>query len=99
MKEHEKLIAFLVLIISVCGLAFLASTFDRGLASDVVVQGKLRIIDSTVAGLLTIAGMAAQALFKIGDKIDLPRFTGAVADTPQKTPLANGELPESERIA
>lgn len=70
-KEHEKLVAFVLLVASILGLAFLASTFDRGLASDVVVQGKLRIIDSTIAGLLTILGMAAQALFRIsmGEKL------------------------------
>lgn len=66
LKDHEKFLAFIALLLSILGLVFLASTFDRGLSNDIVVQGKLRIIDSSIAGLLTIAGMCAQALFKIG---------------------------------
>jgi hypothetical protein len=106
MKEHEKLIAFVFLILAILALVVLASTFDRGASNDIVVQGKLRIIDSSVAGLLAIAGMAAQALFRIaaGEKIpvtvenkrDDPVHT--TTDDPTIAP-AVGELPEAEKIA
>ena len=104
-KDHEKLIAFAFLLGAIIALVFLASTFDRGAANDVVIQGKLRIIDSSVTGLLAVLGMAAQALFRIGtnEKVEIsnsPTNPVPTTDSPAAvTPIATGELPEEEKIA
>lgn len=88
LKDNQKFISFIILVLAILVLVFLASTFDRGVASDIVTQGKLRIIDSSIAGLLTIAGMCAQALFKIGEStkidntIDEPIPTKPQLETP-----------------
>lgn len=69
LKEHEKFWAFIFLVIIIValvtvGVFFLNSDSDSP-ATDVVFNSKLRIIDASVGGLLTIAGMAAQALFRV----------------------------------
>jgi hypothetical protein len=92
-KEHEKLIAFVLLLLCIVGLVVLASTFDRGSSNDIVVQGKLRIIDSSVAGLLAIAGMAAQALFRISSSDN--NMSSAIKTLSEKAPPATGEAKES----
>lgn len=85
LKDHEKFWAFLVLIFSIVSLVILASTFNSGTAADVVAQGKLRIIDMAVAGLIAIAGMTAQALFRPGATAQENREAGqAVADAMAK---------------
>lgn len=67
LKEHEKFWAFVFLVVVIVVLVIIAANFARvSTANDIVTQGKLRIIDSSIAGLLTIAGMAAQALFRVG---------------------------------
>lgn len=66
LQRHEKFFAFALLLVAIAGLVLLASSFDRGSANDIVAQGKLRIIDGSITGLLTILGMCAQALFRIG---------------------------------
>jgi hypothetical protein len=69
LQEHEKLVAFIALLVAIIGLAVLGSTLGSGsatsTASDVVLNAKLRIIDGSVVGLIGIAGMAAQALFRV----------------------------------
>lgn len=94
LKEREKLIAFVLLLLAVLGLVILASTFDRGASNDIVTQGKLRIIDSSVTGLLTVLGMAAQALFKITDAVKISNKP----NEPVPTTDGDGTLPESEQI-
>jgi hypothetical protein len=84
-REHEKFWAFVCLIVTIVGLVYLASTFDRGAtATDLVMQAKLRIIDSAIAGLLTITGMAAQALFRVSstDKQNAVTFAKALDQMP-----------------
>ena len=104
LKEHEKFWAFLVLIAAIVGLVFLASTFDRGAAADVVVQGKLRIIDSSIAGLLAILGMAAQALFRIGqgEKVTIDNKRSDPVPTEPQPPITPhsepGELPDDQKV-
>lgn len=86
LQEHEKFWAFVFLIIAVLALVFLASTFDKGTtATDLVMQAKLRIIDAAITGLLTITGMAAQALFRISsvDKENAVAFSKALDKMPE----------------
>lgn len=66
LQRNEKFFAFCLLLLVIAGLVLLASSFDRGAANDIVAQGKMRIIDGAITGLLTILGMCAQALFRIG---------------------------------
>ncbi len=85
-REHEKFWAFIFLILTIIALVYLASTFDRGAtATDLVMQAKLRIIDSAIAGLLTITGMAAQALFRISstDRANTVAFAKALDKMPE----------------
>ena len=96
LKEHEKLISFIFLIFAILVLVFLASTFDRGSSNDIVVQGKLRIIDSSIAGLLTIAGMCAQALFKIGEAIKIDNKPNEPVPITDKGPTE--KEPQSEEL-
>lgn len=98
LKEHEKFWAFVFLVLAVIGLVALASTFDKGTtATDLVMQAKLRIIDSAIAGLLTITGMAAQALFRISsiEKAASDNLTKLVDERrtgePQKVEIAQPE--------
>ncbi len=75
LREHEKFWAFIILVGAIIGLVLFSSfgldSKSATPATDVVFAAKLRIIDVAVAGLLTIAGMAAQALFRVSstDKI------------------------------
>ena len=85
-KEHEKFWAFVFLIVAVLALVVLASTFDKGTtATDLVMQAKLRIIDAAITGLLTITGMAAQALFRISsvDQQNAVTFKRALEKMPE----------------
>lgn len=86
-REHEKFWAFIFLIITIVLLVYLASTFDKDTrsATDLVMQAKLRIIDAAITGLLTITGMAAQALFRISsvDKQNAVTFQKALDKMPE----------------
>lgn len=86
-REHEKFWAFIFLIVTIVLLVFLASTFDKDTknATDLVMQAKLRIIDAAITGLLTITGMAAQALFRISsvDKQNAATFQKALDKVPE----------------
>lgn len=86
-REHEKFWAFIFLIVTIVLLVFLASTFDKDTknATDLVMQAKLRIIDAAITGLLTITGMAAQALFRISsvDKQNATTFQKALDKVPE----------------
>lgn len=98
-KEHEKFWAFIFLVLAVIGLAVLASTFDKGTtATDLVMQAKLRIIDATIAGLLTITGMAAQALFRISsvDRQNAATFTRAMEKMPEAP--KPGDAPQEVKV-
>ena len=87
LRDHEKFWAFIFLVIAVVTLVFLASSFGRGsTAADVVMQGKLRIIDAAITGLLTITGMAAQALFRINSTDKLAAETAL--ENAKKAPAA-----------
>lgn len=81
-REHEKFWAFLFLIVTIVVLVLIASSFDKDTknATDLVMQAKLRILDNAVAGLLTITGMAAQALFRVSsvDKQNATTFQRAL---------------------
>lgn len=90
LREHEKFWSFIILILAVIGLVILAASFDRQVgATDLVMQAKLRIIDAAITGLLTITGMAAQALFRVSstDKQNAITFTRALEKLPE-TPKA-----------
>jgi hypothetical protein len=65
MRANEKLISFLALVGAVVGLVLLAGSFNGANVNDVVAQGKLRIIDSAVTGLLTVLGMCARSIFEL----------------------------------
>ncbi len=86
-REHEKFWAFVFLIVAVMLLVLLASTFDKDTknATDLVMQAKLRIIDAAITGLLTITGMAAQALFRVSsvDRQNAVTFERALSKVPE----------------
>jgi hypothetical protein len=68
LREHEKFWAFVLLIFVVVGIASVALLLDSHStdpAKDIIFAAKLRILDAAMGGTLTIAGMAAQALFRI----------------------------------
>ena len=107
LKEHEKLWAFLALLVGIALLSLLGSQLGDKLTRSedinetmmIILNAKLRIIDGAVTGLIAIAGMAAQALFRSGpvekamaetnetlvDK--LPPPTGDAAAHPMDDPL------------
>lgn len=89
LREHEKFWAFVILVASVVGLAVLASQMsvpnDTSPLAVTAYTGKLRIIDAVAGGLLTIAGMCAQALFRINQSDrDLASAARTTADTAAK---------------
>ena len=59
LKDHEKFWAFVLLITSIVTLAAFSIFFGSELQ-----DASTRILDSAVAGLIGIAGMSAQALFR-----------------------------------
>lgn len=86
--------AFIALLVVILVLVVIASNFDAAKATDVVSQAKIRIIDSAIAGLIAILGMAAQALFKINQvDRDLAATAKAAAE---KVPPVTGEAKESK---
>lgn len=92
--ENEALMAFIALLVVILVLVVIASNFDAAKATDVVSQAKIRIIDSAIAGLIAILGMAAQALFKINQvDRDLAATAKAAAE---KVPPVTGEAKESK---
>jgi hypothetical protein len=105
LQEHEKLVAFIALLVAIIGLAVLGSTLGSGsatsTASDVVLNAKLRIIDGSVVGLIGIAGMAAQALFRVSttDRINAEPASVEVA-APSAAPAYDGpEIPAIDPTA
>lgn len=104
LKEHEKFWAFLFLVCAILALVLLASTFDRGAQNDIVAQGKLRIIDNSITGLLTLAGMCAQALFRIStgtpEKVEVTNtpLNPVPTDPKVDTEVDTDELPEAEKL-
>lgn len=58
-KEHEKFWAFAILIAAIFALAAMSVLYGEALADPAT-----RILDTAVAGLIGIAGMSAQALFR-----------------------------------
>jgi ABC-type tungstate transport system substrate-binding protein len=88
-KEHEGFIAFMTLLLSILLLMLLVRYFPDGNLNDLVTQSKIRIVDSTVTGLMTIMGMAAQALFKT-NQADRDLAAAAKA-TAEKVPPVTGE--------
>jgi len=92
LKEHEKLLAFLLLVAAIIGLTVVATSLgseDRNPATDIVFAAKLRIMDIAIGGLLTITGMAAQALFRVSsvDKLSAATALEAARKLPKPTPL------------
>ena len=70
LREHEKFWAFIILVAAILLLALLSTFLGQGPnavtdAELAVLNAKLRIIDVSIAGLIGIAGMAAQALFSV----------------------------------
>jgi len=92
-KEHENFIAFIVLTFVIAGLVLYSSSISPVSVNDVVTQAKIRILDSSIAGLLTILGMGAQALFRTSqaDK-DL---AAAAKATAEKVPPLTGEAKDN----
>jgi di/tricarboxylate transporter len=101
LKEHEKFWAFIVLVGVITGLVLLASyglnSNADNPATDVVYAAKLRIIDAAVAGLLTIAGMAAQALFRVSATDKLSAETALEAARKLPTP-PTPPAPEPQKV-
>ena len=98
LKEHEKFWAFIFLVIAILGLAITAislSSDSDNPAMDIVFAAKLRILDIAIGGMLTIAGMCAQALFRISatDKINAETARQVVQqqidDKPQAVKVVN----------
>ncbi len=89
LREHEKFWAFIILVGAIIGLVLFSSfgldSKSETPATDVVFAAKLRIIDVAVAGLLTIAGMAAQALFRVSsvDKLSAETALEAARKLPE----------------
>ena len=91
LRDHEKFWAFLILVMSIMLLALLATAIggaSKETLSDAqiaVLNSKLRIIDVSIAGLIGIAGMAAQALFRVSqtDKENAVAMTNLVAKMPE----------------
>ncbi len=89
LREHEKFWAFILLILAIIGLvvfsSFVLESRASNPATDVVFAARLRIIDVAVAGLLTIAGMAAQALFRVSsvDKLSAETALEAARKLPE----------------
>lgn len=94
LREHEKFWAFVMLVIAVLGLVLLSAwglnSGSANPAADVVYAAKLRIIDAAVAGLLTITGMAAQALFRVSstDRLSAETALEAARKLPEPPPAA-----------
>jgi len=68
LKDHEKFISFIALILAIIILTMIAILLDSKAsdpAKDIIFAAKLRILDIAIGGLLTIGGMAAQALFRV----------------------------------
>jgi hypothetical protein len=92
LAQHEKFWAFLFLISMIAALVVVSLMLHSGSASpaeDVVLNAKLRIIDSAVAGLMAIGGMAAQALFRTSQSDK--DITSALKTLSDKTPPVTGE--------
>lgn len=96
-REHEKFWAFVVLVLAILVLALVGSQVGiRATTNDVVNQAaeaatlaRLRILDGAVVGLIGIAGMAAQALFRSGSvEKTLANIADKAAD---KAPPQTGE--------
>ncbi len=92
LREHEKFWAFIILVAAVLSLVLLSawglSSSASNPAADVVYAAKLRIIDAAVAGLLTITGMAAQALFRVSSVDKLSAETALEAARKLPEPVA-----------
>lgn len=96
LRENEKFFAFILLILTIVVLVVIASNFDKGAANDLVTQAKLRIIDSAIAGLMAIAGMAAQALFRTNSaEASLIKTNETLSD---KVPPLTGEAAQQEKV-
>lgn len=91
-KEHEKFWAFVVLVVAIAGLALLGSTLgslatnseEANQASQAALLARLRILDGAVVGLIGIAGMAAQSLFKNSSTEE--NMAAAVGELSKKAP-------------
>lgn len=62
LRDHEKFWAFAVLIGAIFALAAMSVFYGEALADPAT-----RILDTAVAGLIGIAGMSAQALFRFSN--------------------------------
>lgn len=92
LRDHEKFWAFIVLIAAIVLLALVASLTDGG-----INETASRILDAAVVGLIGIAGMAAQALFrhsvteqKLVETVQTQANTASTA-TPQAVEVVNTE--------
>ncbi len=90
LREHEKFWAFIILVAAILLLALLAILLGKGSnavtdAQMMVLNAKLRIIDVSIAGLIGIAGMAAQALFRVSsiDKLSAETALEAARKLPE----------------
>jgi len=91
---RESFFAFLALLLCIMLMMLLASSFDAAKAGDVIATAKLRIIDSSIAGLLAILGMAAQALFRVSQSDKDLAATARIAA--EKVPPVTGEAKEKK---
>ena len=100
-REHEKFWAFVVLVLAIVVLALIGSQVgirattneEINQAAEAATLARLRILDGAVVGLIGIAGMAAQALFRTGStEKALGEIAGKATD---KLPPPTGEAAES----
>jgi hypothetical protein len=74
-KEHEKFWAFIALLVSIVGLATVATFLGDRLtgseafndAAAAMLTAKLRILELITVGLIGVAGAAGQALFRTSE--------------------------------
>lgn len=97
LREHEKFWAFIILVGAILALALLAALLGEARGQQgmkvtqeqmVVLNAKLRIIDVSIAGLIGIAGMAAQALFRVSstDKLAAEAALESAKKLPEPPP-------------
>ena len=56
--------AFMWLMTGIMVLMAMAQFWEPASSADAVIQGKLNLIDKTITGLIALAGVAANALFR-----------------------------------
>jgi ABC-type uncharacterized transport system permease subunit len=94
LREHEKFIAFLALLISLMIMAVMLRLWP--LADNNQNSAVLQILNLIVGGLLGGFGAAVQALLKAST--DTVKVANAPSDPVPVAPTPDGELPEEQKL-